>query len=290
MILVITHKGFHPGFKLFELSDSINLKDKNEWRKLPLIKRLKIASQYKTIHYFWGRVDFLEMLFLQILGRKVILHFIGSDVLMILKSKSKQLKTKLYKLLGAKILVVHKNLAEELQSIGIESKVVEFVNHKVEKIHEVIPGEFSILVYIPEGKEDFYNLEVIEETAKLFPEIKFNIFPYGDNFSLSNLIPIKPVEHNKVIDLINSHRLFIRIPKHDGLPNTVIEALMCSRYVVWSYEHPYVYKADNVKEISEIINEVKNKNVLNAEGKKYVLEHYNTESMKNKFKEIWQLN
>ena len=290
MVLVISHSGFHPGFKLLDFKNSIVLKDKNKWRELTLLNRLKIALRFKVVHYFWGRTSFLEILIILILGRKVILHFIGSDVLMVTKSKSKQLKTKLFMFLGAEILVVHKNLKNELNEVGIDSKVLEFVNRKIEEYPEIIPKKFSVLVYVPEGKEKFYNLKIIEETAKIFNEIKFHIFPYNSKFLLKNMIAEKPVEHNKVIELINKHKLFVRIPKHDGLPNTMIEALLCARYVVWSFEHPFVYKANSVDELSEVIKEVKKKSELNIEGKKYVLKNYNTETIKQKYKYLWELN
>ncbi len=289
MILIISHKGFHPGFKLFGLKDLIRLIDKNEWNNFSLFKKIGIAKKYKTIHYFWGRVNSWEILLLLLLKKKIILHFIGSDVLMILNSKSKQIKTKFYKTMGAKLFVVHKNLKQELNDVGIETDVVEFVNRKIENINSSLTKDFSVLVYVPEGKENFYNLKMIKETAKEFPKTKFYIFPYNSEFEIENMIPVKPVAHEHVPELIQQHNLFVRVPKHDGLPNTIIEALMCSRFVAWTFEHPFVYKVTTSKELMEVVNKTMNKNKLNSAGKDYVLENYNTEKLKNRFKELWEI-
>ncbi len=287
MILVISNKGFHYGFKLLGLDNFIHLESRNDWNNFSLLKKIKFGMRFKTIHYFWGRSSFLEISIFLILQRKVILHFIGSDVLMVLKSKSKQLKTKFYKLLGAKLLVVHKNLQKELDAVGMKTEVLEFVNRKIGDFTESTPSELSVLSYVPTGKEEFYNLKIIEETAKRFPEIKFFVFPNNKEFELENISSIPTAEHDEVIKLLNNHKLFVRIPKHDGLPNTLVEALMCARYVVWSYDHPFVFKAETVDELSKIITQVKNKNELNYEGKKYVLDNYNTQKIKNKFAELW---
>ena len=247
---------------------------------LSLREKLSIVKDFQAIHFLWGRTSSKELFFFRLLGKKVILHFIGSDVSMVSRSKTKQLKNRLYSFIGIKIITVHQNLSDELSGYKISAPVVPFFNRKPAKCNKDLPEKFSILVYMPEGKEEFYGLNYILEAAKQYPEVPFKIFPNSKNFNYDNIIPHKFVEHHRMPEFISAHSLFIRIPKHDGLPNTIIEALMCGRQVIWTKPNPHCLYIKNKEELISGIGSFYKKCEINKAGQEYVLENYSTDKLK----------
>ncbi len=125
--------------------------------------------------YHVGGVDIHESFFLRlarILGKKVIVHWIGTDVLIFTK-KYREHHRGINK--NCINLVVSKHLQSELEAIEIESVIVPIFPPDFSCEAMEAPKKHGVLSYIPEGREDFYNIELVKQVAKRFPDVRFHI-------------------------------------------------------------------------------------------------------------------
>jgi len=289
-VLVIGWDVFKNGFDLIFRPESENrfIGKSGFWKKLGTSRRIKFCREFDVIHYFWGLNNFWEIFFLRLLRKDVIIHFIGSDVLEILRNKRKRIEMKILGYLGVKFYCVSDNLKNELKTVNISAETVPFLNFRITDHSEPLPEQFSVIAYIPENKENFYNADIILNAAELLPEIKFTIFPNSKDFNLKNVTSVPNIEHRKIFDEFNKHNLFIRITEHDGFPNTISEALTCARQVVWSEKHKFCYQASTTDELINIIRELKKNPSLNEAGKKFVLDRYNSNVLKEQYYKLWR--
>lgn len=289
-VLVISDKAFHDGFKLLESPRfRITALDKNSvWNRTNLLRRLLISNQYDIIHYFWARTSSVTVLLQLIMGRKVILHFIGTDVSQTLAAKRKIWVTKLWQLLGARVLADFEELTDELGTQGITAHTVAFMNREV-KDHEMpYPDGFSVLSYVPEGKEEFYGMPAILECAARMPETKFFIISNTTDFGLENVISLGRVPD--IIEEINRHNVLIRLTQHDGMAIGVVEALSCARYVVWSKRFPHCSWAVDAEGLFQALGRLQEAKSSNLAGKDYVLERFAPQRIREEIWGYWQGN
>ncbi len=289
-ILVISWKYFKEGFnELFGANNSFECVERDSvWKKMPLYSRLRYANKFDVLHYFPGKIHLLEVILMKILGIKIILHFIGTDVMKLLGSKRKRFRLKLFQLLGCRIVAVHKRLIDELKSVGINAALVPFVNRVLKDNEAPLPDKFSVIAYVPKKRETHFRMELIEKAALAFPDVQFTVFPNDyQNKDVPNIVSIPYIPHDRVIKEICRHSAFLRLTVHDGLPNTVLEALSCARPVIWSFDHEYCYTVTNEEQLFSSIKQIKNQKQLNTEGKHFVLTAYSSENLSKLFHTLW---
>ncbi len=176
-----------------------------------------------------------------LLKKKIHQHFIGSDVTEAIADFS------------------NKNYSRELISNSsfycevswIKDEVEEYLPIKCDlldlpilhglplEIKKTSSKENKVLVYIGEGKEDFYGINDILYSAKNLQHIDFiivgsNCLDYrseaSDNISFLGWVD-EPIELMKVCSVL------IRFTAHDGLPFSIIEALSLGLHVI--YNRPF---------------------------------------------------
>jgi hypothetical protein len=106
-----------------------------------------------------------------------------------------------------------------------------------------LPVEFSVLTYLPEARSGFYGRDAVLAAARLLPDVRFDII--GSRADRSRATPINVRWHGWVADMAQRYAyasVVVRIPRHDGFGNTVIEALLNARHVVYTYEVPFVHR------------------------------------------------
>ncbi len=226
---------------------------------------------------YHGLYGFLSkrFVFTKLFGKKNICHWIGTDVLEIINNKSFQkIRYFLSKFIDVDIAVTE-NLINELKGVGIKSKLMPIVSNLDNIKIAPFSKKFTVLTYIPQNRLEFFNFEIILALIKKNPNIQFLILANsGEGLpKYDNLKYIKWCEdaskyyyHTTVV---------LRIPKHDGLSLTVIEALASGRYVIWNYPFPYChYSPPDVDNIQSVLEEIRKNPVMNYEGSNYVKKNY----------------
>lgn len=182
------------------------------------------------------------------LRKRIIVHWIGTDVLTFTQkyNESKKVINKnCINLSGSELL------QKELREIGIESAVVPIVPTDFAFVAQKMPDKHAVLVYIPETREDFYDMPLLKAMAERFPKLDFHIVA---NTGKNDLAPLSNVHYHgflnsdEMLKLYEQCSILFRYPKHDGLSMMVLEALGYGKSVIYKYEFPFVETPKNTTE------------------------------------------
>lgn len=186
-------------------------------------------------------------------NKKIVQHFIGSDVLTAINNyKSSNIDKELIE--KSEYLCEVDWIKEELKEIEISAKIVSIAIYNKENIRRLIPSKFTVLTYMSKGKEEYYGINTLLELSKELPNVEFRVAGIEDYY--------KPLPNNiKLLGWISMDREFensvcyLRNAKHDGLAFSVLEALSCGKKVFYNYHFPHtIYFRDSddlVEKISE---------------------------------------
>ncbi len=207
----------------------------------------------------------------KMLGKITIAKWIGSDVMFGLGERWNELKQVL------RFIDIHISdaplLDSELMSGGIRSFLIPIVPPDLRARPISLPDNFRLLTYIIKGKEEFYRAEVIGGVARRLKDVEFIVVEDGivPNAS-SNVRHIGLVSRERMEAIYADTTAFIRLPTHDGISMSVLEALSYGRYVIRSIPFPACIYAVNEDEIVASIDGLRGVRDLNYEGLRFVEE------------------
>lgn len=262
----------------------LNLENCSKLKKLYLVLQNYIRNDY--IYFGYGQTKYNYYLAIaKFLQKEVIMHWIGSDVLML--NNDKKTIMKLNKVVKSH-LACSKLIKDELLEKGINSVEIPIIPNFSNYELAQMPKEHSILVYLPKGKEKFYGGNLVLQLAKKYEKFKFYILANEDyGKEQPNIINLGYVKEFEMCQLYNKISILIRIPEHDGLSLMLLEALIKGKNVIYCYGFPYTKKATNFEELDEKFNQIiSDKPKPNIEGHDYVIKEYNMEDIKQKLKKI----
>lgn len=226
-----------------------------------------------------------NLIFARRLKKKIIMHWIGTDVYEMLQSDKPEIYTgKIQHICGSQ------QLCDELKSIHIYADVIPIIPLKISMDLAGMPQKHSVLIYLPEGKEEFYGADSIRNLAIRNPNIDFHVVANKGYkpLELSNVIFHGMLNSSEMSAMYEKISILLRIPKHDGLSMMVIEALAKGKQVLYKYEHPYVYtpRSLNIDDLDRTFKEIISTNPQeNKKGHNYVVEHYNEKEIIKLYKQ-----
>ena len=243
------------------------------------INELKKCDVVYIIGFFIPKYSILACLF----GKKVIVHWIGTDVLNLHNFKIRLL----YKTLlnGVDInLCGAVWLKKELKTFEINAKYIPLITKDVSLKLEKNPKKHAVLCYVPKGRETFYGFNKIKKIAKRHPFIPFFIVPYekeNHNYfkNIRFLGRIKPKDMNSLYSKIT---VLLRPTQHDGLSMMILEALGKGKQVCWTYGK-YISGCNSINDVDKIL---KKKPKLNKKGSKYVKEKFNKKKIISEIEKV----
>ncbi len=247
----------------------------------------KKLKSYSIIHFMWSPTlsirGFLTLIRLKLMHKKIIVSWIGSDVLFANTSLLSKLITKISQGMIDANLTDSENLKKELNQIGIKAKLQRLPIFRFFKINE-IPNQKRVSVYLPDEYKhnwSFYQGDIIKKLVKSFPDVEFIIVPNtGKNFSEKNVKCIKWTDNME--EIYSQVMATIRLPRHDGLSNTIMEVLSMGRNMITSpVEFPFCKIVHNYNDAKNHLEEVIKNPSLNLEGSEYVHKKFDN----NKFTE-----
>ncbi len=213
-------------------------------------------------------------------GKKIVQHFIGSDVLSAVKDyENNNFSKKMIK--QSTYLCEVAWIQDELKEIGVNAEVVTIMAYK-QKENPKTFKKFSVLTYMAKRKEEFYGMHDFIALAKCFPKITFKIAGIKSYDDLpENIICLGWVN---MIDELQNSTVFIRNTEHDGLGFSVIESLSLGRVTFYNYNFSFVnyfrgyYDLKN--QFLETTYKFENSNLnINHDAIEFVKENYNEEKV-----------
>ena len=133
-------------------------------------------------------------------------------------------------------------LVAELEAVGIHALNAHVpVPHGTPSSPPPLPAEFSVLTYLAASRFEFYGGETVLEAARRLPHVRFDVV--GATGAPGGQSPPNVRWHGWVSDMPRYYAgstVVVRIPRHDGLGETVVEGLLNARHVIYTYELPCV--------------------------------------------------
>jgi hypothetical protein len=174
-------------------------------------------------------------------------------------------------------------LTAELASVGIEATTALLPppTH-APPAAPLFPSEFVALTYLPAARFEFYGGPTILEVARRLPAVQFEIM---GNTGRSTGPALSNVRwRGWVTDMHHRYSdatVVVRIPRHDGFGNTVIEGLLNARHVVYTHDVPYVHAvspptAEVVLGVLNELHEAHSEGVLglNIGGREWAMDQF----------------
>lgn len=247
------------------------------WQKVRFIWHIISASVLYQIggHTRSGKV----LKIASFLNVKIVMHWCGTDVLNARKAYSEDLMDSA--LLGRTTHLCNADwLQKELAQIGIAATLVPITGFPTD-IPEPppLPKKFSILSYLGKGREKFYGVDKLVELARSFPDIPIRVAGIS---TYSESLPQNIFLLGWVRDMDKEYQdcvLCLRLPEHDGLSHSVLEALSHGRYVGYVYDFPctnHVVSAADIHELVRSLSERHGAGVLevNSAGFRHISENH----------------
>jgi hypothetical protein len=256
-----------------------------QYNKLDKLKFLFHLINTDIIYIHGGLICCSELIDIALkLNKRIIMNWAGSDVLWAKKIQMNGNRNFDYinKIKHFAETIWIKN---ELKELGIN--VVSLLPITFCEIKEEVytfPKKFVVLTYISQERPYFYGIDTILKLARDFPDIDFRIAGIDSfdkeipkNIKFLGWVGNMKEEYKKCV-------VYIRMPKHDGLGATVIEALSYGRIVFRNYKFPYVnyFKDydDLKKQLKKFIEDFnKGKLTINYEAINYVKKKFNKEKI-----------
>jgi len=189
----------------------------------------------------------------KLLGRKTVLHFVGSDAYWFGSERSLLRRT--YWRIVLRLTDVVLYVSPHLESFTGRAGIVVAFPIAVEEFSKIgeekKSPERDVLYYCPSGSanERIYRLDWIIDYAQKHPDEKITVLgnsahPATHEISLPNVEVIPYVDYAQMPTLYKRHKRLIRMTIEDGLPRMIHEALLAGLQVTY-----------NEKEIAEIPEE-----------------------------------
>jgi hypothetical protein len=218
----------------------------------------------------------------KLLGKKVVAHWIGTDVY----NFTKDIYGYRYLSLIDKHLVCSAPLQRELAEKKLFADILPIIPFNMDFAPISMPLEHAVLLYVPKGREEFYGIDLIEKTINYFKNLIFYIVA-NDNrnvFYQNNVKVMGWLNTNEMEKLYHKISIVLRVPKHDGLSMLVIEALAKGKNVIYNYAHPYVNFVTTYDDIRIAIENILSKTpTINLEASNYINDTYNRKNFLNLF-------
>lgn len=204
-------------------------------------------------------------------NKKILRHWIGSDVMAMTQDiHKKKLMDQASAYTDANI-TQSAELKNELHTLGIRSEIVRIITDDITYHEAPMPSTFTVLCYLPKGKENFYGYQTLIKLAKDFPHTPFLVSSHdGEELEkLPNITYLGRVD--SADELLNRASCLLRIVEHDGLSKMIIEALGKGRHVIWIYPFPFCHSATTYTEVVQALQAIlTKKNTINTGASEYV--------------------
>jgi hypothetical protein len=259
----------------------------NNYLLVENIKSIKsIIKLFKADSIFFifaplGKKKNILLKLLILLKKKIVIDWIGSDVLAVLNDNKEQ-----HKIFNKCINLCEVEwIKDELESVGISAKIGPYItrlyhNLEILDINNNNKKEFIIMSYAGKGREKFYGIDKLLKLAIKYPYIKFKIVGTEGkcyNNIPSNVLFLGWISSTK--EILSESSLFVRIPEHDGLSLSVLEALYYAKQVAFSFPLPYTYHIEKDEDLEKVIEELYEKwhnkeLIINNAGKDFAFNEY----------------
>jgi len=255
-----------------------------QWDLLAAEEKKEAIRGADLVHFFWGQRKMPLFIWAKRFRTKTINHYIGTDALRLVEAKSsKKFKAYACNRLADRTVCVSPGLQDELKSIGIQADLLPFSHKSMPVELPPLPREPAAYTYLPQQRAEFYGMSLVEKLAREFEHVKFYILAHdGKGIEAARNVRFLGWQED-ISPWIERSHIHLRLTLHDGLPNSIVEALANGRQVIWSFRMSHCRQATNFDELSRMFSALLESPALNTEGARYVRENFHPDIIRGKF-------
>jgi hypothetical protein len=229
----------------------------------------------------------------RLLRKPHVIHWVGSDIELLKNSPTlrKRLRSP-----AIKHLAEVSWSAQELQRLGLTSEIVPLpLRHHGGGGVKPLPGRFTILLYLPKARAEFYGKRecesLLEEFATEAPRV---LIVGGGHLRVPSTVEVANLGwRDNLRHIYEQTTVLIRLTPHDGLSLMVLEALSFGRYVMWSKPFPYALhvrsRPDLVKGLRSLFKRHRRGELFpQYTAAEMVLREYTTERAVDQIRRSWE--
>jgi hypothetical protein len=213
-----------------------------EWTDRVKVPSLKRIWEVDVVYGIYLQTCSRYLLAARMLGRKTILHFVGSDAYWYARETSRIRKWFWRLVLDRVGLILY--VSPHLEAlVGRKGHVLPFPirTESFRRLSGQRAAERDVLYYCPSGEsnERIYRLAWIMDYAREHPAETITIIgnsthPAKYRIDLPNVMVIPYVQRDEMPKLYTRHRRLIRMTTEDGLPRMVDEAILAGLMVTYN--------------------------------------------------------
>lgn len=214
-----------------------------KWTDRVKIPNLGLIRKADVIYGIYLQTCSRYILVGKFLGKKTIVHFVGSDAYWVARELSSWRQTywRIVLRQSDKLFYVSPHLEGMIGRKGVILPFPIATDQFRQSKNLKISAERDVLYYCPSGtaNERIYRLSWILDYAQAHSDEKITLIgnishPANYQIPLSNVKVIPFVERSKMPTLYRQHKRLIRMTTEDGLPRMVHEALLCGLKVTFN--------------------------------------------------------
>ena len=254
--------------------------------RMPISRRFLAA---RVAHIVWGGDVRASIVAGWLLRKRLVWHWIGSDVLHYKRGRG--VMQVLRRRLALRHVDLHladsPELADELKSLNIDATVCRLLPASIEAEILPLPDRFRVLSYWFDDRRAFYGGDLILELARQMPDVEFLIAGAGGKgvarpanvTFLGTLADMEPVYRQIAV--------FLRLPEHDSLSAMVLESLARGRYVIYNKDFPCCRPARTLEEVRAALDELRRSSEPNREGAEFVRASFSLQNEADTLRRIY---
>jgi len=254
------------------------------WKRLSSIDVLQVTAWNASL--YWGKA----VLAAKFAGKPVVRFWVGSDVLALMNSSRERRFAKAMDHLTTANVVQWHNLKTELESFGIQSRVIPGPHARSDaEVLKQLPRRFTILAYLDDVRWTFYGGDIVLRLAKEHPEWLFLILDCSGTGQapLENVTYLGHVPDSEIESVYEKTSVLVRVTSHDGLPRMILEALARGRHVVWNQEFPHCRLANSFEEVTSALDSLQGEGP-NGHGSKFIRDEYHPKVLSQKWHDFYE--
>ncbi len=255
----------------------------------------------------------LACIFYVLIGKKLVFYWTGSDVPRTARLLSGTgFLARLWSVPVARLLLRKSQhcaaapwLVNELEALGYSAESFPFPTptERFENLRNegdgLWPAEFTVLTYVPDHNYHNYCGDEILDLAKRMPHVQFRTMGGEGKWCVN---PPDNLVFLGWTDAIKEYQrcvVLLRAVRHDALGGTVREALLCGRYVLYTYPHEFTEflphpdeRGDFIKATEEVLEGLCNRFLsgqllANKDGAEWVKRNLSEEVLAQKLAGRW---
>ena len=270
-------------------------------------------SQSDIIYWVFGKGPSIKKYFFFWLKKDplFIIHWIGSDVLIEMQKDQDHGLNRLINFIQDRLFRWKMKrggllnfagapwLVNELSEVPIQAIYLPITTIDSTKLGPVTirhEKDIDFLSYVPLNRFTFYGGDKIVELARRWQNYHFlmvcvDLTEIPQDFMEKmpkNLTLYPKIAWNKMPELYQRSKFFIRYTQHDSESLSVFEALYYNLQVLWTYDFPHTHKIETLERLSDSIPELVKNWQPNERGHDYIVKNFSLEKWRTDFLAIIQ--